>query len=346
MAEFDEKSLKAHIKSGEFLPLYLVYGDEDYLKKNYVEMIVSKNVEPAFESFNFEKYDGKGLELDIVFQSAAVMPMMSDKRCIVVEDFKLENISEGNFRAMEQFFSDPPETSVIIFYQKKTDFSVAKAKNAITLFKKFGAVCVLDKRKGNDLIKPLISYASKQKCILTSQLANYLVSLCGDDNNMLINEVNKLCNYVGEGEITKEHIDDLATKTDDAKIYALTKALMNKNFDEAYKTLSSLFRQKIEPEYILGVIISSYVDMYRAKVSLSGGYKADILANDFGYKNRAFALANAGRDCSKIDLHVIRNCLDELSRADRQLKSGSSMPSLVLEQLMVKLFLITNGEKV
>lgn len=346
MAEFDEKSLKAHIKSGEFLPVYLVYGDEDYLKKNYVDTIVSKNVDPSFESFNYEKFDGKGLDLDTVFQAATVMPMMSDKRCLVIEDFKLEGISEENFRIMESFFADPPETSVIIFYQKKTDFSVAKAKNAINLIKKFGGVCVLNKRTGNDLIKPLISSAAKQKCVLSVQMANYLVSLCGDDNNMLVNEVNKICNFVGEGEITKAHIDAVATRTDDAKIYALTKALMNKNFDEAYKTLHSLFRQKIEAEYILGVIVSSYVDMYRAKVSLSCGQKADELAETFGYKNRKFALTNAGRDSSRIDMAVIRSCLEELAKADRQLKSGASVPSLVLEQLMVKLFLITNGEKV
>ena len=346
MAEFDEKSLKAHIKGGEFLPVYLVCGDEDYLKKNYVDMIVSKNVEPSFESFNFEKYDGKGLDLDTVFQAAAIMPMMSDKRCIVIEDFKLESISEGNLRLMEGFFADPPETSIIIFHQKKADFSVSKAKNAVSLFKKYGAVCVLNKRTGNDLIKPLVSSAAKQKCVLSPEMAKYLVSLAGDDFNMLINEVNKVCNFVGEGEITKAHIDAVAVKTDDAKIYALTKALMNKNFDEAYKTLHSLFRQKIDPEYILGVIISSYVDMYRAKASLVCGQKADALAGDFGYRNRAFALANAGRDSSRIDMSVIRSCLEELSKADRQLKSGSSMPSLVLEQLMVKLFLITNGEKV
>lgn len=346
MAEFDEKSLKAHIKSGEFLPLYLIYGDEDYLKKTYVDMIVSKNVEPSFEAFNFEKYDGKGLDLEKVFQAAMLMPMMSDKRCIVIEDYKLEGISEENFRIMEGFFADLPSTTILIFHQKKPDFSVVKAKNAITLFKKFGGVCVLNKRTGSELIKPLISSANKQKCALSPENAKYLVSLAGDDYNLLINEINKLCNYVGEGEIKKEHIDAVAVKTDDAKIYALTKALMNKNFDEAYKTLHTLLKQKTEPEYILGVIISTYVDMYRAKVSLGCGEKADALAVSFSYGKRAFALSNAGRDSSRIDLSVIRSCLDELGRADRLLKSGSNMPALVLEQLMVRLFLITNGEKV
>ena len=346
MAEFDEKSLKAHIKSGDFLPLYLVCGDEDYLKKLYVDTIVSKNVEPSFESFNLEKYEGKNLDLDTVFQAATIMPMMSDKRCLVIEDYKLEGVNEKDYRLMETFFSDLPESSIIIFHQKKSDFSLAKAKKAVELFKKFGGVCVLNKRTGNDLIKPLISSASKQKCVLSPEMARYLVSLAGDDFNVLINELNKVCNYTGEGEITKAHIDAVTVKTDDAKIYALTKALTAKNFDEAYNVLHSLLRQKIEPEYILGVLVSSYVDMYRAKVALICGQRADALSNDFSYGKRAFALSNAGRDSSRVDIDIIRKCLEELSKADRQLKSGSSMPAIVLEQLMVRLFLVMGGEKV
>lgn len=346
MAEFDEKSLKAHIKGGDFLPLYLICGDEDYLKKLYVDTIVSKNVEPSFESFNLEKYEGKNLDLDTVFQAATIMPMMSDKRCLVIEDYKLEGVNEKDYRLMETFFSDLPESSIIIFHQKKSDFSLAKAKKAVALFKKFGGVCVLNKRTGNDLIKPLISSASKQKCVLSPEMARYLVSLAGDDFNVLINELNKVCNYRGEGEITKAHIDAVTVKTDDAKIYALTKALTAKNFDEAYNVLHSLLRQKIEPEYILGVLVSSYVDMYRAKVALVCGQRADALSNDFSYGKRAFALSNAGRDSSRVDIDIIRKCLEELSKADRQLKSGSSMPAIVLEQLMVRLFLVMGGEKV
>lgn len=346
MAEFDEKGLKSHIKSGDFLPLYLVCGDEDYLKKFYVDTIVSKNVDPSFESFNLEKYEGKNLDLDTVFQAATVMPMMSEKRCLIIEDYKLEGIGEKDLRLMEEFFSDLPESSIIIFHQKKSDFSLVKAKKAAELFKKWGGVCVLNKRTGNDLIKPLISSASKQKCTLSPEMARYLVSLAGDDFNVLINELNKVCSHAGGGEITKAHIDAVTVKTDDAKIYALTKALTAKNFDEAYNVLHSLLRHKIEPEYILGVIISSYVDMYRAKVSLVCGQRADALSTDFAYRNRAFALTNAGRDSSRVDIDVIRKCLEELSAADRQLKMGASMPSLVLEQLMVRLFLVMGGEKV
>ncbi len=346
MAEFDEKGLKAHIKSGSFLCAYLIVGDEAYLKKHYTDLIVSKIVDPAFESFNLQKFEGKGLELKTVFEAAELMPMMSEKRLIVVDDYKLESINEKDFTLMSDFFSNLPEFTTMIFVQKSDDFSLAKAKKSVELFRKFGAVCTLNKRTGNDLLKPLISSAAKQKCELSLQNAKYLVSVCGDDFNVLINELGKVCHYAKQGEITKQHIDAVAVKTDDAKIYALTKALMLKDFDKAYEVLASLFRQKTEPEYILGTIISSYVDIYRARISLASGKNADSLASDFNYRNTAFRLSNAARDSRNMDIGTIRQCLEELSKADKQLKSGRDNAMLVLEQLLVKLFLLSNGEKV
>ena len=346
MAQFNEKSLKAHIKSKEFYPIYLMCGNEDYLKKFYTDTIVAKNVEPAFESFNMQKFEGKNLDLSDVFEQASIMPMMSDKRCVVVEDYKLEGINERDFGLICDYAEASPETSIVIFLQKNADFSLAKAKKAADIITKHGAVCVLDKRTGNDLIKPLISAASKQNCTLSVQLANYLVSLVGDDSNVLKNELNKICGYAASGEITKNHIDAVAVKTDEAKIYDLTKALMGKDFDKAYKVLHTLLKSKVSPEYILGTIVSTYVDMYRGKVSLSCGGRADELANDFDYGKRAFALTNGARDASRTDLPTLRKCLDVLSEADMKLKKSFDDETIVLEQLMVRLFLVTNGENV
>lgn len=346
MAQFDEKTLKAHIKAGEYYPIYLMCGDEDYLKKHYTDMIAAKNVEPAFESFNLQKYDGKGLDLQDVFEQASIMPMMSDKRCIIVEDYKLEGAGEDAISQISAYVESVPDTSIVIFHQKSAEFSLTKAKKAADIISKHGAVCLLNKRKGNDLIKPLISSASKQSCNLSVQMANYLVSVVGDDFNVLINELHKVCGYAGGGEITRAHIDAVAVKTDEAKIYDLTKALMAKDFDKAYKVLHTLIKSKVSPEYIFGTIVSTYVDMYRGKVSLSCGGRPDELAADFDYGKRAFALANGARDSSRIDLPTLRKCLDVLSQADMKLKMSSDDNVIVLEQLMVKLFLVTNGERV
>ncbi|MCM1365449.1 MAG: DNA polymerase III subunit delta [Faecalibacterium sp.] len=346
MASFDEKQLKQHIKTKDFFCVYLIFGDESYLKQFYINTIVSKTIDPAFESFNFERFDGKGLDLRDVYDRAQLMPMMSDKRCIVVDDFKLDGLSDKDVRAMDESFSALPESTVLIFKQDNVPFSKKSGKKVMAVFDKYGAVCELNKRRGLDLYRPMISSAAKQDCTLDNAVAQYLVSCVGDDFNVIINELSKVCNYVGSGVITKADVDAVAVKTVDSKVYQLTKALIANNFDKAYEVLNSLVKQKTESEYILGAIIGTYVDMYRVKVAAAGGVHPSTLKDYFNYRGREFTIDNAVRDSSKMDIAVLRRCLEALSEADMKLKTGRDSGTLVLEQLMVKLLLIANGERV
>ena len=346
MAEFDENQLKANIKSGDFLPVYLFCGNEAYLKKYYSDTLAEKAVSKDFFDFNLQTFDGKGIDIQEIIDAAIMMPLMSDRRAVVVRDLKLEAMNDSDFTLLKDYLENPSESTVLIFLQTADDFSLLKAKKIADIIKKKGAVCQLNKRSGNDLIKPLISSASKQGCVLTADGAHYLVSVVGDDFNVLINELSKVCHYAAGGEITKKHIYEVAVKTDEARIYDLTKFLLMKNFDKAYEVLGILLRQKTQPEFILGTIVGAYVDMYRAKVSLACGKGAEELSEAYGYGKTAFRLKNGARDSSRIDIDTLRKCIDVLTEADLKLKSGRDNPAVILEQLMVRLFLVSNGDKV
>ena len=345
MAEFNEKELNAHIRKGDFLPAYFITGDEDYLKKLYCDKLIKAIIGDDVSGFNLDRFDSKNGDITKILDACELMPMMNDKRCVLVEDFKLESVSDSDCELLNGYFLNPPEFTVLIFYQSG-DAQSAKSKRVIDLFRNLGAVCLINKRKGKELTKSLISSAAKHGCVLSESVANYLVSACGDDYNTLINELSKVCHFVGEGEITARHIDEVAVKTDDAKVYFLTKALLSKDFNKAYDTLASLLRQKTEPEYILGTIISTYVDIYRARISVACSQGAEALAADFGYRNNAFRLSNAARDSRGMSTDAIRKCLEELYSADRKLKFSRDSATVIFEQLMVRLFLVANGEKV
>ena len=345
MAEFNEKELNTHIRKGDFLPAYFVTGDEDYLKKLYCDKLVAAVVGDDSSGFNLDRFDSKNADIAKILDACELMPMMSERRCVLVEDLRYEGLSDGDFELLNGYFLNPADFTVLIFYHSG-ELQSAKGKKVLELFKKLGAVCTINKRKGKELTKSLISSASKHNCVLSESVANYFVTVCGDDYNTLINEVSKLCHFVGEGEITRKHVDEVVVKTDDAKVYYLTKALLSKDFNKAYETLASLLRQKTEPEYILGTIISTYVDIYRARISLAGSQSAEALATDFGYRNNAFRLSNAARDSRGMSIEAIRKCLEELYSADKKLKFSRDSATVIFEQLMVRLFLIANGEKV
>ena len=345
MASFDEKGLRKHIKEKAFFPVYLFFGDESYLKAQYVNLLAQTAVDKAFESLNLDRFDGKTTELRTIFDRALTLPMLSERRCVIVEDYKLESLTEKDAKALSASLEQLGNSTVLIFLQTGSAFNRKNGKKALALFEKFGAVCELNRRKGNELLRPLISSAAKQGAVLSPQMAQYLVSCVGDDFNALINELSKVCSYAAGGEITKQHIDAVAVKTVDAKVSDLTRALRAGNFEKAYFILDSLITLKTEPNYILGSIIGTYVDMYRAKVACQCTGTAQPLAPLFNYKGREFALNYAARDAAKLELTALRACLDELNEADAKLKSTGTAQTLVIEQVMVKLLLIANGEK-
>ena len=54
------KSLNEDLKTGEFKQIYLLYGEEVYLKKQYKDRL-SKAIVNEGDTMNYSYYEGKGI---------------------------------------------------------------------------------------------------------------------------------------------------------------------------------------------------------------------------------------------------------------------------------------------
>ena len=77
------------LKSGEFAPLYIISGEETYLKEYYLRQLREKVVDPSFADFNLIEFDGKGLTVEQLTEAIDSYPAMSEKKLIIVSDFDL-----------------------------------------------------------------------------------------------------------------------------------------------------------------------------------------------------------------------------------------------------------------
>ena len=192
----------------------------------------------------------------------------------------------------------------------------------------------------------LVGAAQKRDSLLSQRNAEYLVSCVGDDMVTLLNEIDKLSAYAEGRELTRADIDLMCVKTIEANAFDLTKYIISDNFDKAYETLNMLFAQRADVMMIMGAVISVFVDIYRVKVSVSAGYRdtqpAEIFSN---YRGREFKLTKVSRQASALSVRVLRQCLDELHRADTLLKSSAVDNRIVMEELLVKLFVAIQSRK-
>lgn len=346
MAKFTETELRQQIKSKEFSNAYLIYGEEDYLKEYYVSQLKEKIVDKTFESFNFHSFDGKNTALDDILKDAQMLPMMSEYNFVLVRDYPIEKI-KSDIKLLEEYLTDCPESTVLVFWYDAipVDEKNAGFKNVIKLFDKYACVVRLDKRSESDVAKLLVNGAKKRGCTLDAANARYLISVSGNDMKTLLNELDKLSYFVNGEEITKDIIDNMATKCLQARIYDLSKYVVSGNSDLAYSVLDTLFAMKEEPVIILSVISGVYVDMYRVKCAKTAGFGYDDVAKHYNYKGREFALRNATRDCASLTENQLRRSLDAITDTDIKLKSTAVDKKLLIEELIVKLILIAKEVK-
>ena len=341
MPAIEEAQLKQQIKSGDFPRVCLLYGSEGYLKQYYADLLPKKCVTPGMEGFNLKKYDfADGVPLSEVLDAAQTLPAFGGSMCIVAPASPLDTLSADDKAALDGYLADAPESTVLIFWQDATEINPkknAKWRSVIAAVNKAGVTVCLDRLDRASLCKLLMGGAQKRGCTLTRENAAHLAETVGNDLNLLLRELEKLCNYKETGEITYADIEAVATKSLEANIFDLSRALTAGNCARAMEILQKLLREKEKPELILGTLAGTYVDMYRVKVSVAAGEPTEAAAKHFDYKGKEFRLRNAARDAAKLDVRQLRSCLDDLNAADKELKSGLLNPQTVLERLLVQL---------
>ena len=77
--------IKDDIKQRKFHNLYLLYGSEELLKKNYRENLKHFILENSDE-MNFSKFENRGIDLSEGQSIADTLPFFSDYRLIVIQD--------------------------------------------------------------------------------------------------------------------------------------------------------------------------------------------------------------------------------------------------------------------
>ena len=349
MAVINEDSFKSRIKSGALAPVYIIFGDDGYLKKMYVQKLTKMTADKD-DIFNFCRF-GSDCDLQEVYDFLWQLPVMADKKCAILCDYDFEHCSKTDFDKLLSLAADCCDTSllIILFDNLEADFKKgAKFKKLVSSAEKSGGAAVsLNHRRAPELIKMLTDGAAKRGCKMDSSAARYLVETAGEDINTLVNELDKLCYYLPKGEITKTAVDYVCVKTPEASVYNLSKQIFARQSGQALKTLDELFFMRFEPMMILYTVASPYIDMYRLYTFKKGGADKRELIESFGYKNKEFLIDRAAQNLRIIDFKRLSLSFEALLDADRRLKSYGADGRIILEQLVVRLiYIIAKGEAV
>lgn len=348
MAKLNETELKREIKNGDYKNLYLLYGEEKMLVSAYSTKLSEKMMGKTPSDFNYHKFNEDSTVQQII-PTMNIIPFDAPYNYVCIEDFAVEKIADNDFKLFCKALADIPDGTVVVISMKTLLPSGKKQfcwKKLIDIVDKYGVVIEFNKKSVSDLKKQLISWANKRGLILSTDNATKIIEYSGTALKNLKNEMDKLCAYVNQGEITLQHIDMLITKNLATRVYDMTDAVISGDWEKAFERLDLLFYQREEPVMILAELSNTYTDMYRVRMAVESGMRAEDVAKDFDYKRKEFRLKKAERTSFNMTTEQICRCLEHLAYTNTAMNSTGTNKRLLLEQLIAKLIMTGKRGKV
>ena len=325
------KSLNEDLKTGQFKQIYLLYGEEEYLKKQYKERFI-KAMLPGGDTMNISRFHGKGTDLREVMDIAETLPFFAERRLIVMEN-------TGVFKNAAPEFADYlkklPDTTFMIFLDEELD----KRSKTYKAVKDKGRIVELKRQDEKTLLRWIMGLAKQEGKQMSESVARYFLGKVGNDMDNIRQELEKLfCYCLHHTDIRVDDIEEICTTQIGNHIFDMVDAVANKEQKKALDYYYDLLALKEPPMRILYLLVRQFRILMEIKELEKTGYGPKEMASKAGLmpfligKYRAQARAFSGKE--------LRAIVEDGVQTEENVKTG-----IMNDVLSVELYLIQHSIK-
>ena len=324
----DMNSIDEDIKNGSFARVYLLTGEEAYLRLQYRNKLKSKLCKPG-DSLNVVSYSGKNVPVNEVIDFANTMPFLAEKRVVFLEETSL---FEGSNDLLADYMKEIAETTCMIFVQEKADKRVRLYK----AIQKYGRVVEL-KKPDDELLNRWLLAKIKQAglSIRRSALESFMARGYADMQTMNT-ELEKLISYcLDRGEIGAEDVEAVCSITAEDKVFEMIEDIILDRRKEAFERYYDLLALKEPPVKILSIIGQQYLRLLTVKSLKSEGLSVSEIASKTGLRD--FAVRKSLSNAAGYEKKELERILERCAFYENSVKSGKLIDVMSTELLISEL---------
>jgi DNA polymerase-3 subunit delta len=323
------------IKEDGYPNLLLLCGEEGYLVKWALDLLVSKNVDPAVRMMDYSVLDGKETAWSEIRSQCETLPMMSPRRVVAVTDF-----TPGQPKEMLEDFLQLPKHTLLIFLQdgpcdrsKKT--GLAALVGAAGKVYEFEA---LDESQLKAFVQKRLKSAG---IVAKPSVLSYLISSSGYGERdtsynlfQLEHDLTKMMVHCN-GELTLDDVNACLSETIDTNTFAMLDAIGKNRKDEAFRLLHNMIRSGENAYRLLSTIASQMELLLCVKEMRQEGrspveIKAELNVHELRIK-KALAFSE------KFSTGELRTILMNIYHVDNKIKSGVLDAEMALEMMIAEI---------
>lgn len=322
------KNLNEDLKTGQFKQIYLLYGEEGYLKKQYRDRFV-KAMLPEGDTMNYAYYEGKGVNVREVIDLAETLPFFAERRLIVFENTEFFKTSAG--AELADYVKDMPETTYFIFVENEVD----KRSKLYKAVQKIGYGVNLSTQDETTLKRWIAGIVRRENKEMSSAVIQYFLEKVGTDMENIQKELEKLVCYTLErSEITREDVDEVCVTQISNHIFAMVDAVADKDQKKALSLYYELLALKESAMRILFLMIRQYRILFHVKALAKQGYGRKEIASKEGL--HPFVAGKYMDQSKRFQMRELRTVMEEGAQIEQDVKTGVLTDTLAVELFIVK----------
>ncbi len=312
-------------------PLYVLCGDESFLKRQVLLALRARALGPEADDQSLVAYPGDKAEFAAVFDELQTAPFFAPRRIVVVDG---ADPFVTKFRTqLEKNIDKVPPSGMLVLDVKTWPANTRLAKmvdNAATI------VC---KAPNAYQLGPWCTEwaAGQHKKQLPAVAANLLVDLVGTEMGLLDQEILKLAIYVGERKkIEVDDVDRLVGNNRTESTFKIFDALGNNDARTALAILDRALEQGEVSQKIMGALGSQLRKLAQAgRLAIQGTNLRTALAQ-VGVP--PFGVDSAEKQLRHLTRRRAVRIYDWLLEISMDLRGGSPLPErTLLEKFLLKM---------
>ena len=320
------KILSQHMKSGQFKSVYLIYGEEDYLRKQYKDRMREALI--GDDTMNYNYYEGKGISVKELIDVGETLPFFNERRLILVENSGFFSSSQEELAG---YLKEKPETTCFLFVEKDVD----KRNKLFKTVSSLGYAANMTAPDERTLIRWISGILKKEQRFMREDAMRHFLERIDTDMENIRRELDKLAVYTdGAQEITVGDIDEVCTVYTESQVFDMVRSVAEKQQSKALELYYDLIAQKEAPMRILYWITRQFNQLYQIKDLQSKGYPDHVIAERMGVRD--FVVRKNKTLCQRFSLEELRKSIQICVEREEDVKTGRLNDRMAVELLIIQ----------
>lgn len=321
------KVLNQDIKEKQFKPVYLLCGEEAFLKKSYKNRLREAMV--GEDTMNFHQFEGKGIDLKEIISLADTMPFFGERRLILIEDSGL--FKGSGAEPLAEYLPAMPATTCVLFVESEVD----KRGRLYKKVKELGYGAELARQDARQLSSWAGGILAREGKKITGKTMELFLARTGDDMENIRTELEKLVSYTwGRDVITDQDVEAICTNQVTNKIFDMVTAIVGGRTRQAMDLYQDLLTLKEPPMRIMFLIARQFNQILQVKELMNQGMDRGRIAS--GLKMQPFVVGKIMPQARSFTREQILSYVNLCVDSEEAVKTGRLGDRLAVELLIAR----------